>query len=83
MARRFRYGGGYKGPPRRVAYRMVNGRKFYEKSPRAFPYGTTPYVEPYYWVVGYAQYDVQGVEGFLGVKLWQLLLLQEPVKAPH
>jgi hypothetical protein len=41
---------------------MVNGRKFYEKQPRDFPYGTTPYVEPYYWVVGYAQYDVQGVE---------------------
>ena len=38
MARRFRYGGGYKGPPRRVAYRMVSGRKFYEKMPRKFPY---------------------------------------------
>ena len=62
MARRFRYGGGYKGAPRRVASRMVNGRKFYEKSPRAFPYGTTPYVEPYYWVIGYAQYDVMDVK---------------------
>ena len=62
MARRFRIGGGRKGPPHRVAYRMVNGRKFYEKQPRAFPYGVTPYVEPYYWVIGYAQYDVMGVE---------------------
>jgi len=62
MARRFRIGGRRAYPPSRVAYRMTNGRKFYEKQPRAFPYGTTPYVEPYYWVVGYAQYDVQGVE---------------------
>ena len=62
MARRFRIGGGRKHPPRRVAYRMVNGRKFYEPQPRAFPYGITPYVEPYYWAIGYAQYDVMGVE---------------------
>ena len=62
MARKIRVGGGRKYPPRRVAYRMTNGQKFYEKQPRAFPYGTTPYVEPYYWVVGYAQYDVQGVQ---------------------
>jgi len=39
MARTFRYGGGHRGPPRRVAYRMVNGKKFYERSPRDFPYG--------------------------------------------
>jgi len=62
MARKFRIGGRRMYPPRRVAYRMTNGQKFYEKQPRAFPYGTTPYVEPYYWVIGYAQYDVMGVE---------------------
>ena len=57
MARRFRYGGVYKGPPRRVAYRMVSGRKFYEKMPRKFPYGILPYVEPNYWVAGYTEND--------------------------
>tara|TARA_R100001244_G_scaffold41440_1_gene37249 strand:+ start:296 stop:490 length:195 start_codon:yes stop_codon:yes gene_type:complete len=62
MPRRIRRIGRRDYPPRRVAYRMVNGRKFYEPQPRAFPYGTTPYVEPYYWAIGYAQYDVQGVE---------------------
>tara|TARA_R100000093_G_C1911155_1_gene62799 strand:- start:26 stop:220 length:195 start_codon:yes stop_codon:yes gene_type:complete len=62
MARTFRFGGKRKGPPKRVAYRMSNDRKFYEKYPRDFPYGITPYVEPYYWVVGYAQWDVQGVQ---------------------
>jgi len=60
--RRFRIGGRRVGPPKRVAYRMTNGRKFYERDPRAFPYGVTPYVEPYYWAIGYAQYDVMGVE---------------------
>ena len=58
MARRFRYGGGYKGPPRRVAYRMVSGRKFYEKMPRKFPYGILPYVEPYYWAATYCENDI-------------------------
>ena len=57
MARRFRYGGGRKGPPRRVAYRMVSGRKFYEKQPRDFPYGILPYVQNYYWTVGYTEND--------------------------
>ena len=42
--RRFRIGGRRVGPPRRVAYRMTNGRKFYEKSPRTFPYGVMPYL---------------------------------------
>ena len=37
---------------------MTNGQKFYEKQPRAFPYGTTPYVEPYYWVAGYAENEI-------------------------
>ena len=44
MARTFRFGGKRKGPPKRVAYRMSNDRKFYEKYPRNFPYGITPYV---------------------------------------
>ena len=34
-------------------------------------------------LVGYAQYDVQGVRGFLGVKLWRLLLLLDRGKALH
>ena len=58
MARTFRMGGRRVGPPKRVAYRMTNGRKFYEKSPRAFPYGALPYVEPYYWVAGYAENEI-------------------------
>ena len=53
MARRFRIGGRRVGPPRRVAYRMTNGRKFYEKSPRDFPYGTMPYFQDYYVTTGY------------------------------
>jgi len=53
MARRFRVGGRRSYPPRRVAYRMTNGRKFYEKQPRDFPYGALPYVQTYYWVEGY------------------------------
>ena len=51
--RRFRIGGRRTGPPRRVAYRMTNGRKFYEKSPRTFPYGVMPYFEDYYVTTGY------------------------------
>jgi len=54
--RRFRIGGRRVGPPRRVAYRMTNGRKFYEKSPRDFPV-TLPYVQNYYWAVGYTEND--------------------------
>tara|TARA_R100001244_G_scaffold58545_1_gene49433 strand:+ start:134 stop:304 length:171 start_codon:yes stop_codon:yes gene_type:complete len=42
---------------RRVAYRMVNGRKFYEPQPRDFPYGILPYVQNYYWVSGYTEND--------------------------
>ena len=48
MARRFRIGGARKYPPRRVAYRMTNGRKFYERQPRDFPYGILPYAQPFY-----------------------------------
>jgi len=57
MARTSRIGGRRKGPPRRVAYRMVNGRNFYEKTPRKFPYGILPYVQPTYWVSGYCEDD--------------------------
>lgn len=44
-------------PPRRVAYRMSNGKAFYEKQPRKFPYGVFPYVQPTYWVSGYCVDD--------------------------
>ena len=57
MARRFRYGGGRQGPPRRVAYRMVSGRKFYEKMPRKFPYGVLTYAQYNYWTIGYCEND--------------------------
>jgi len=30
---------------------MTNGRKFYEKQPRDFPYGILPYAQPFYWVL--------------------------------
>ena len=53
--RRFRIGGRRVGPPRRVAYRMTYGRKFYEKDPRTFPYGALPYVQNYYWATGYTE----------------------------
>jgi hypothetical protein len=43
--------------PRRVAYRMTNSRKFYEKQPRKFPYGILPYVQPTYWISGYCEDD--------------------------
>ena len=52
--RRFRIGG-RRGPPRRVAYRMTNGQKFYEKSPRTFPYGVMPYFQNYYVATGYVE----------------------------
>ena len=55
MARTFRIGGRRRYPPRRVAYRMTDGRKFYEKSPRTFPYGVQPYFQPYYVTTGYAR----------------------------
>ena len=44
-------------PPRRVAYKMANGKTFYEKQPRKFPYGVFPYVQPTYWVAGYCEND--------------------------
>ena len=55
MARRIRRIGRRDYPPRRVAYRMTDGRKFYERQPRAFPYGVMPYFEPYYVTTGYAR----------------------------
>ena len=58
MPRRIRRIGRRDYPPRRVAYRMVNGRKVYEPQPRKFPYGILPYVEPYYWAVTYCENDV-------------------------
>tara|TARA_R100001086_G_C11609226_1_gene195419 strand:- start:212 stop:394 length:183 start_codon:yes stop_codon:yes gene_type:complete len=53
MGRRLRRVGIRNYPPRRVAYRMTDGRKFYEPQPRAFPYGALPYVQSYYWTEGY------------------------------
>lgn len=44
-------------PPKRVAYRMSHGRKFYENQPRKLPYGVLPYVQPTYWVSGYCVDD--------------------------
>jgi len=57
MPRRIRRIGRRDYPPRRVAYRMVNGRKFYEPQPRKFPYGILPYVQPFYWTAGYCEND--------------------------
>jgi hypothetical protein len=37
MARRIRRIGRRDYSPRRVAYRMIDGRKFYEPQPSAFP----------------------------------------------
>ena len=53
MARRIRRIGRRDYSPRRVAYRMTDGRKFYEPQPRKFPYGALPYTDTYYWVEGY------------------------------
>jgi hypothetical protein len=53
MARRIRRIGRRDYPPRRVAYRMIDGRKFYEPQPRTFPYGDMPYFQPYYVTTGY------------------------------
>ena len=53
MARTFTIGGRRRYPPRRVAYRMTNGRVFYEKDPRTFPYGNMPYFQNYYVTTGY------------------------------
>ena len=55
MARKFTVGGRRRYPSNRVAYRMTNGRRFYEKQPRAFPYGVMPYFEPYYVTTGYVR----------------------------
>ena len=57
MARRIRRIGRRDYPARRVAYRMIDGRKFYEPQPRAFPYGVLPYVQNYYWTSGYCEDD--------------------------
>ena len=43
--------------PRRVAYKMSNGKAFYERQPRDIPYGILPYVQPTYWVAGYCVDD--------------------------
>jgi len=53
MARQFRIGGKRNYPKRRVAYRMSDGRTFYEKQPRDFPYGVMPYFQSYYVTTGY------------------------------
>ena len=57
MPRRLRRVGRRDYPSKRVAYRMSNGRKFYEPQPRDFPYGILPYVQNYYWAVGYTEND--------------------------
>jgi hypothetical protein len=57
MARRFRIGNKRNYPRRRVAYIMTDGKKFYEKQPRNFPYGIAPYVQNFYWDVGYCVND--------------------------
>jgi len=53
MARKFTIGGRRRYPPRKAAYRMTNGRTFYEKDPRTFPYGNMPYFQNYYVTTGY------------------------------
>ena len=55
MARKVPMGGRRRYPPRRGAYRMTDGRKFYEKDPRTFPYGVMPYFQDYYVTTGYAK----------------------------
>ena len=59
MARRFRVGGRKRYKPMRPAYRMTNGRIFYEK--RGDNQGAYdvkfPYVQPFYWVDGYTVVD--------------------------
>ena len=58
MARTFRIGGKRNYPKKRIAYRMTNGRTFYERQPRDFPYGIFPYAQPYYWAVTYCENDI-------------------------
>ena len=53
MARQFRIGGKRNYPKKRIAYRMTDGRTFYERQPRDFPYGALPYVQTFYWTEGY------------------------------
>jgi len=53
MARKSRIGAGKRSSSKRVAYRMVNGRNFNEKSPRKFPYGLMPYFQNFYILEGY------------------------------
>jgi hypothetical protein len=57
MVRRYKIGNRRNYPRRRVAYIMTDGKKFYEKQPRNFPYGITPYVQNFYWDVGYCVND--------------------------
>jgi hypothetical protein len=59
MARKFRIGNRRSYSPRRVAYQMTNGRRFYEKrGPNQGAYDTKfPYVQNYYWVDGYTEID--------------------------
>ena len=59
MARKFRVGGRKRYKPMRPAYRMTNGRIFYEK--RGDNQGAYDvkfhYVQKYYWVDGYTVVD--------------------------
>jgi len=64
MARKFRIGSRRSYKPRRVAYQMTNGQRFYEKrGPNQGAYDTKfPYVNPNdgnnaYWVTGYTEID--------------------------
>ena len=53
MPRKSRIGGRKRSSPRRVAYKMVNGKEFYEKTTRTFPYGVMPYFQSFYIAEGY------------------------------
>ena len=59
MARRFRVGGRKRYKPMRPAYRMTNGRIFYERrGPNQGAYDVKfPYVQNFYWVAGYTVVD--------------------------
>ena len=59
MARRFRVGGRKRYKPMRPAYRMTNGRIFYERrGPNQGAYDVKfPYVQNFYWDVGYCVND--------------------------
>ena len=53
MPRKSRIGARKGSSPRRVAYKMVNGKEFYEKTTRTFPYGVMPYFQNFYITNGY------------------------------